>query len=203
MITGAESSTAVDLSVASQGWPLVVRRTYESYDAIAGNSGPFGYGWSWEYGAHAIQLTDGSVDIVESCGVRLYFWKNGTSFTPDADVHYSLAAAPGGGYTLTRSDQTTWSFNANGQLTALADRNGNTQTLGYNGANLATVTAPGGRSLAITTDGNGHITQISGSGGLSASYTYDSDGRLLTETLKLPHFRGQVTTWLIRPRSSG
>jgi YD repeat-containing protein len=180
--TGMESGGATDLVIGARGLPLVVSRGYASLDAVAGQPGPFGYGWHWSYDVHAQTLADGSVAIVEPSGKRSLFWKRGSTWTADANVNATLTASGGGGYVLTRHEQTVWTFDGTGKLTSLADQFGNTQALSYTGSNLSSVAAPLGRSLTITTDGNGHITQIAGSGGLGSSYTYDGSGNLATAT---------------------
>jgi YD repeat-containing protein len=189
-MTGHQWTSATDLAVAARGLPLVVGRTYNSYDGYDALDSPFGYGWSWGYGARALTHADGSVTIVDPNGKRLRFWKTGASWTAGPAVNATLAAA-GGGYTLTRHDQTVWTFNAAGQLVSMADRSGNTQTLSYAGTNLASVSAPGGRTLTITTNAQGHITAISGPASLATSYTYDASGNLATAT----DAAGAVTTY--------
>lgn len=181
-LTGHENASATDLAVAARGLPLVVRRTYSSYHGRWGTNGPFGYGWSWSYGVRALIHADGSVTIAEANGTRAPFWKTGSTWTAGAAINATLTAGGSGGYVLTRHDQTVWTFNASGQLSSIADRNGNAQTLTYSGADLASISAPGGRTLTITTNAQGRITAISGPASLSASYTYDASGNLATAT---------------------
>jgi RHS repeat-associated protein len=180
--TGGELTSATDLTIAARGMPLSVSRSYRSLDGAAGQDSAFGKGWSWLYGMHAVTLQGGSVAIVEATGRQAIFWKSGSAWTPAAYVNATLTAGSGGGYVLTRHDQSVWTFDGSGNLLSITDRNGNSQTLSYAGGRLSAITGAGGRSLAVTMDGNGHITQISGPGSLSAAYTYDSNGNLATAT---------------------
>jgi YD repeat-containing protein len=195
-MTGQLWTAATDLVVPARGLALVVGRTYNSFDGAAAQAGAFGYGWSWTYGVRAITQSDGSVTIVEANGRRAHFWKSGSTWTPGPNINAALTAAMGGGYVLTRHDQSVWTFAADGRLTSIADRNGNTQTLTYAGNTLASIAAAGGRTLTITTNAQGQVTQISASGGLSSSYTYDGSGRLATAT----DAAGAVTTYTYNNR---
>src|SRR5205823_13176468 len=122
------------------------------------NSGGFGPGWSWVYGTRAVAGADGSVAVIEASGRRSLFFKNGATWTAAAAVNATLAAVTGGGYAVTRHDQSVWTFAADGRLLSIADRNGNTHTLNYTGTRLTGVTAPESRTLTLTYDGSGHIT---------------------------------------------
>ncbi|MFN8559921.1 MAG: DUF6531 domain-containing protein, partial [Dehalococcoidia bacterium] len=190
-VLGYATAGRTDLAFPGRGVSLGVSRTYISFDGVLGHDGPFGYGWSWSYGARAVTHLDGSVAIIEGSGRRTMFWKTGASWTAGPAVNATLAAAGGGGYTLTRKSQSVWSFDGAGKLTAITDRSGNSVTLSYSGNSVASVTASGGRSLTVTTNGQGRITQIVGPGNLSTSYTYDGAGNLATVT----DAAGKTTTY--------
>jgi YD repeat-containing protein len=178
--TGEYVAGATDLGVPALGGALSVARTYRSLDAITGRGGPFGPGWHWTYSTTAVAHADGSVSIIEASGRRSVFLKSGASWTAGPGVNATLAAGQGGGWVLTRHNQSVWTFDATGKLTSIADRNGNAHTLTYTAGRLTAVTAPGGRALAITNDGQGRITRIDAPGGLYAAYTYDPNGNLST-----------------------
>ncbi|MFN8558834.1 MAG: DUF6531 domain-containing protein [Dehalococcoidia bacterium] len=145
-LRGYQSTSAVDLVVSGRGASLAVARRYISAVGAAGRDGPFGHGWSWRYGVRAVTHLDSSVTIHEANGRKAMFFKDGATWTPDAYVNATLVAAGEGDSTLTLCDQSVWSFNAAGQLTAIADRNGNSTTLGTTGGVLSSVTAPGGQA---------------------------------------------------------
>jgi RHS repeat-associated protein len=191
-VTGYLPVGGAELSVPARQWALGVSRSYRAHDAVTGQGGPFGFGWHWTYGVRAVTHADGSVSIIEADGRRSIFWKTGSTWTAGPSINATLAAGSGGvGYALTRHDQSVWRFDGSGRLTSVTDRNGNALTLTYAGSVLSSVTAPGGRSLTITSDGQGRITSISAPGGLSASYTYDGNGNLATAT----NAAGEVTRY--------
>ncbi len=70
VLTGYLELGAVDMEAPARGMALVNARQYSSYDAVAGNTGPFSPGWSWSYGTRAIVNPDQSVTIAESSGRR-------------------------------------------------------------------------------------------------------------------------------------
>jgi len=68
-----------------------------------------------------------------------------------------------------------------GALRSIIDRNGNTTTLTYDGANrLVTVTDPASRTLTFTYQSPSSylVTGVSSSVGISLTYTYDAQNRL-------------------------
>jgi YD repeat-containing protein len=68
-----------------------------------------------------------------------------------------------------------------GMLTTIIDRNGNTTTLAYDGANrLATITDAASRTLTFTygSPSSHLVTGVSSSVGISLSYAYDTNSRL-------------------------
>src|SRR5581483_7299570 len=141
---------ATDLAVPAKGLGLAVTRAYASYNAVTTTDGPFGVGWNWPYGTKASTAMNGDVTVLEGNGRRAQFTKSGSTYTAGPGVNATLAAVMGGGYTLTRHNQHVWTFNADGTLASIRDRNGNTQTLTYTGGTLSAVTTPGGRNLTIT-----------------------------------------------------
>lgn len=73
-------------------------------------------------------------------------------------------------------------FDATGRMAAMVDRNGNTTTLTYTGANLTQITDPVGRSINLTYDGNGNIITATDPIGRTWNYTYDANGFLSKAT---------------------
>jgi RHS repeat-associated protein len=191
VLTGYLEIGVTDLAVPAKGLGLAVMRAYSSYNGVTNTDGQFGFGWAWGYGTKAITAMNGDVTILEGNGRRAQFTKAGSTYTAGPGVNATLAAVMGGGYTLTRHNQHVWTFNADGTLAAIRDRNGNTQTLAYTAGKLSAVSTPGGRTLTITTNAQGRITAIAGPGGLSTAYTYTAAGDLATAT----DAAGAVTTY--------
>ena len=102
-----------------------------------------------------------------------------TAFTPPAGVKADLVKTSTG-YTLTsRTTAEVQTFDADGKAVSLADRNGNTTTLTYNGTRPTTIVGTRGTADSRTanlTYGSGliaKISQTSGTGTRSASFVKD------------------------------
>jgi hypothetical protein len=98
-----------------------------------------------------------------------------------------LAATPGGGWTLTSKDKSSYGFDANGGLISIVDKYGRALDLGYGVDGLETITDPasdraitldytGSRVTSVTTSS---VTGTGYSGPLTWNYVYDGD--LLTK----------------------
>jgi YD repeat-containing protein len=75
--------------------------------------------------------------------------------------------------TLRDKDGTVRTFNAQGFITAITDRNGNTVTIVRTGAEIREIRQPGGRALLVQSSG-GVIQQITDPLGRTVKYTYES-----------------------------
>ena len=116
----------------------------------------------------------------------------GETFTQNVDGSYSATAGifdtlvknANGTYTLTMKDLTVWSFCATGWLTSIADKNGNTLTLGYNTSNqVTTVTDATGRQLTLAWDAtNKRINSATDPAGRVWNFAYDAAGNLASVT---------------------
>lgn len=96
-----------------------------------------GYGWTWTY----------DVYINETLGVATVHWGDGTcipftlglsGYTAPTGIFDGLVKNMDGTWTLTKKDQTVLSFNDDGFLTEIEDKNGNAITITLNGSNYAT-----------------------------------------------------------------
>jgi RHS repeat-associated protein len=198
---GVFSETVGDLSIEGRGLPLVQMRSYSS--AMAGDNGPFGYGWKGGYNAKLVVDPDtGDVMISQENGAEVRFIEDTGTYTPSAPRFIAdLTHNSNGTWTLVRNHLETLVFNSDGNLISQSDRNGATTTLTYNAGKLNTVTNAEGRSFTYTwtgsritkvTDsgsrevnytynGNGELTKVVGADGATWNYTYDSNHRLLTQ----------------------
>ena len=129
-----------------------------------------------------------SAYVLRPDGKVLGFDKNGANWIGDQDVSDTLVASyasdgsvSGWTYTTANGDQET--YNSAGQLTALIQRGGLTQTLTYNASGqLASVTDPQGRMLVFTYDSGGRIEGMMTPDSQVYSFAYDSNNNLLTLT---------------------
>jgi RHS repeat-associated protein len=215
-VTGNFTETRVDLSVSGRGIPLAFARTYNSQAATT--TGPLGYGWTMNVGAALSQNgTTGLVTITQENGAQVTFAKVGTStpaaYAPTAPRFIArLVNNTDGTWTFTRLSNETLTFNAAGQVTTMADRNGYTTSLTYVSGQLTKITDPAGRSLSLTytggqvvkvtddqtgrnvqfgyTDGAGNLTDVTDVNGGNTHYVYE--GGHLLDTVR--DQRGNVVT---------
>ncbi len=179
--TGVFWHTFDDLSIPGRGPALDLQRSYSSL--LAGNDGMFGHGWSNSYGMNLTTDSSGVVTVHQENGSTISFTPNGSAYTAPSRVTASLAKNSDGTFTLTDfHGGIAHTFSATGQLLGIADRNGYTTTLTYNGAVLSAVTDPAGRTLTFTTDTTGHVSTVSDSAGRQLSYRYDAAGDLTSAT---------------------
>lgn len=185
LLNGSYVYTRTDLALPGRGPSPVFARAYNSADPRASGLGP---GWTHSYGMRLGAAADGSGALV-LLGPRgrtdRYTRQPDGTFVPPPGVLTTLTRQPDGTYTATHPDQSTWSFDAGGRLSALTDRYGNRSTLRYNtSGQLTAVDDPAGRGalafgyyptsrlLASVTDWAGRVVR----------YGYDAQGRLQTVT---------------------
>ena len=97
-------------------------------------------------------------------------------------VRSKLAVVAGGGWVLTRVDQSRLTFDASGKLLNIVDRNGLGLTLTYTGGRLVGVADHAGRTVSFSYNTAGLLAQMTFPPSRSVSYTYDSSGRLASVT---------------------
>jgi len=187
---GNYSYQYTDLSIDTRGLPLAFLRTY---NALAPENGPLGWGWHHNW-LMTVKETGDLVFVTYGNGHQARFTWNGSAYEPAPGLFATLIEV-GDHFELTEKDQTTYVFNAEGQLASVADRNGNTTTLGYDGQNrLETVTEPAGRTLSLSYTSplsSAFLTQVLDPAGRTIQYTYNVTGdlTLVTDTT------GHTTTY--------
>ena len=105
--------------------------TTEAFDDPTDNDYPFGNQWKNTYGDRLWERSNGDVVLERADGIRYEYSYNGSSYDAPPLIYDALVKNPGGDYTLTTKHQAIWSFNANGTLASITDRNSNTIALGY------------------------------------------------------------------------
>lgn len=178
---GAFVTSHDDLSVATVGPGLGVTRTYNSLDF---HEGPFGVGWSYTYEMEWRRNASGDVSILYPDGRREVFEYEGGGVYKPPPGYFSELAEDSGGFILTTRDDSVYTFDDEGRLVEVADRNGRTTTLTYDDGLLETVEDDtSGRTITFAW-ADDRITQASTdtvtahSGPLTWKYYYDADGRL-------------------------
>jgi len=183
-----------DLAIPGRGPAPVFARSYSSADPRVG---PMGIGWTHTYNARLRDTGDGSGDLlfVRPSGATDRFRRNNDeTFSPSPAELATLVRNADLTYTVTEKDQTRWTFDQSGALTAITDRHGNTSTLTYNAAGeLVSVSDPAGRGSLTLGYTSGKLTSVTdwASPARTVSYAYDANGRLWTVTDR----EGKVTTF--------
>ena len=172
--TGNLWRTETDLTVQARGLPIVWSRTYNSRSS---HDGALGYGWTFSYGEALEPQADGSVVYREADGTEHHFTPDGSGgFTPPPGKYLTLTPSASG-WTMRTKEGLVTEFGSDGEMLSLAEPNGNTVTLAYDGAgHLASVTDAAGRQvLTVTTDASGRITRLDDLAGRSVVYGYTGD----------------------------
>jgi RHS repeat-associated protein len=184
------------------------------YSSLNIFDGPLGRGWSHSYDARIVNLADGSKILREGDGNERVFTLTGTTYTSEPGDYATLVKNADGTYAVTEKTGIKKNFDATGRLVSIVDRNGNTVTLSYNGANLGAVTDSVGRVVAFSYDANNKLTTITDPKGNAYSFTvtggslggvtypdggawnyvYNADGLLQSKTDPL----GYVTSYAYR-----
>jgi len=171
--TGNMFRTVSDFSIVARGLPVVLTRTYNSRSTY---NGPFGFGWTFNYGESVRVNPDGSITYREADGTEHLFARNPDStFASPPGKHITLTPA-GPGYSMRFKDGLTYGFDANGSLASQKDLNGNTVTINRDvSGNVTTVVdAPGRTVLTFTTTG-GKTTRVADLAGRTVVYGYSGD----------------------------
>jgi RHS repeat-associated protein len=184
--TGNFHLDQVDLAIEGRGPGLGLGRFYNSLDA--GRVGAFGPGWSFSYGMSLdVDTGTGDAVVIQETGARVPFGLTNGDWVPPGRAVATLVEETSGDWTFTRNGRETFTFDSTGRLTAIADLNGYTTTLAYDGSGkLETVTDhavadPLGRSLSFTWTGD-RVTSVTDPEAREVSFGYDGSGRLETVT---------------------
>ena len=194
-LDGSYTETDGDAKVANVGYPLSQQRTYNSLDT---KSGPLGKGWSWTYEAN-LSVSGNAATFTSGDGQRVTFTQKDGSWVGGRGVTVELSQS-GSSYQLLTRAGVTYTFDANGVLQSIMDRNGQGVTLTHSGGHVVAASSSG-RSITFTWTGDlltratlddsryvqysytgGLLTGVRDLGGSTTSYDYDANDRLHTET---------------------
>jgi len=144
-----------------------------SYNSLDGYSQILGMGWTHSYDINLKYCGGGSYCIVGGDGKRLVLDRNGNHYTPETSNYPSLTVNGDGTATLEHKDGIIYVFNADGRITSLFDRNGNTVTFAYDASqNLTGITDSSGRNISFVYNPDNRITRITDPNGNTHSFTY-------------------------------
>lgn len=183
--TGMKIEKVTDIEIQGARGGLEFTRTYTSDLAQTCDSCPLGRGTTHNY---AIHLTgtfqaggSGRVVMPEEGTGRLFSYAGTdvdgallfTSSVTIGQLGDVVRKLTNGNLEYRRAGGTVMRFTAAGRMTAIVDRNGNTTTLTYTGANLTAVTDAVGRSLNFTYDFSNRISTMTDPLGRIWRYTYE------------------------------
>lgn len=174
---GGFTRSWTDLDIAGVGPALQLTRTYNSADQRVGM---FGQGWTSSFEARVFEnCVTNDVTVLFGDGRRETHYSDGAGgyLTPPG---YTTRLTKDGtsGWTLTGSDGSAMTFRADGRMTSMADADGQSLAMTWDGSNrLTTVTDPlSGRALTFAYT-NGLVTSVSTSpvtsGGVTAPLTWN------------------------------
>jgi YD repeat-containing protein len=191
LATGNTYIDQADVRVPGLGGGLTLSRTWNSLwpsTQTASQIGLFGPNWRSTYEERVFVGSDNYVKYARSDGNFWSFgYSTGGAWGVAAPAKTSATLTQDGTYwtlTFQNGERRVFSFTS-GSLLAIIDRNGNTTQLSYDATNrLTTVTDPASRHLYFGYANNTSrlVTSLTSDFGLSLSYTYDTQGRLIKVT---------------------
>jgi len=78
-------------------------------------------------------------------------------------------------------NQTSYTYDENGNLTSMTDPSGGVLTYSYSGGELSSITDPAGRTTQLLHQPDGTLTQVKYPDGSTRHYSYNSDGLMLSK----------------------
>ena len=151
--------------------------------------GIFGLGWTTSWQTSLSADASGNVSI-DAGGAFSYFVEQANGSYLDTDGEYGTLSQSGGIFTFTVTSGTQYVFLANGSLSYEQDTNGNRIALGYNAKNQLTTLTYSNPSdpseptekLTLTYNAQGFVSQMDDGTGDTWTYAYDTAGHLLSVT---------------------
>ena len=177
------------------------------YNSTDSYSGILGSSWTHTYNIFlSTDPTDDAYILSDGQGGVISLYRNGDYYTSDISAYPMLQANADGTYTLIYKNDTAYTFNSNGRVNAIADKNGNTIHLTYNtpgnlikindatgktiylnydeSNRISVITDPNNNGYTFTYNGN-MLSQVSSNNSLGTQtwkYTYDDNAFMLTKT---------------------
>lgn len=150
-----------DLRIAGRGLPFEFKRYYNSKDT-ASTGAPLGFGWTHSYNVSlSTNPTNGTVIIAFGDGHSEIYGTNGIGGYITEPGIFNVLTSDGISFILTTKERQQYSFNAQGQLLSIADKNSNMLSLGYSGIELTTITDTVGRVVTFAYNASHCLTNIS------------------------------------------
>ena len=161
----------------------------------------YGYGWDMTYNHRLRKVVGGNIVLLTGNNRKDEFAFSAGTYTPPPGVYATLIQNGDGTYTLTSRGGQKETFDPNGNLTRLEDKNGNAVTFNYDPAGLLPIQ---GKSDYFVNQTTGviareyRLTQIADTVGRVVTFAYNTDGRLESVT-----YSGKTTTYAYDPSGNG
>jgi RHS repeat-associated protein len=186
LASGAESFSRHLFSLSgARNWNFDI--SYNSaISSSTTQSGAFGFGWSHPFEANVVVSGANLLvnwDSAHNNTFEPVAGSTGTYRSAEVAAMYdTLTINSGGGWTLTKPDQSQLIFSSNGSLAEDHDSHGRKLVLAYNGSGqLSTVTEPvSSTQLAFAYNGAGLISSLTDSTGATVAFSYTSAPMLAT-----------------------
>ncbi len=176
---GAYEKAFDDFEVASKGIDIRFTRYYNSMNE---DVGLFGKGWQSSYEIRCVDYdNDGTLNLKKVIfpgeDPVLFAYENGTYTSGTSRM--KLANKTGGGYTLHSREGITYQFNADGYLTSINDRIGNTVNLNLtSNGKIQSISDASSRQYIFEYGNNGLISKITDPAARTFRYQYNDEGQL-------------------------
>jgi RHS repeat-associated protein len=174
-----------------------------SYNGIDNNEGTLGKKWTHNYNQQITLHSDNNTLLFDADdGNAFLFTLSGSIYYPreSSSEKSQIIKNADGTFTRALKNGTIETYNTDGKLTSVTERNGKTTALTYSGNDLVSITDANGRTTNITnSDGkitaitnpagqtytlaytNGLLAAISDPANNNWQFTYDSNGHMLTK----------------------
>lgn len=175
--TGNYIQNHVDLKMPGKGFPFEFRRFYNS--KFSNQTGqPLGFGWTCNYNER-LENTGTNVLVIQGDGSTWAFFPTNNGYVGEPGIFDTLVSNADNTWTLTDKNQTVTSFDTNGVLASITDKNGNTLTCAYVGGVLNQIEDTAGRIVSFTTNSYGCIAGMTDPLGRTVQYLYDANTNLV------------------------
>ncbi len=185
-VTGNMHISTTDLTIPGPGMNFSFIRTYNS---LAKESGPLGFGWTHSYNLYLTQDPVTNLVKIKDEQAKAYLFKDNQDGTLTSQRgEYSTLTKNDAGFIWIRKGGKKYSFDLTGKLTQITDRNNNTISLSYNDqSQLISITDTVARQINLYYNSQGMISTLTDPVGRSFTYNYDSRSNLVTVTDPLSH----------------
>lgn len=168
-------------------FPVNFSRTYNSLPSLVpGFVNSLGGNWRGTYDANIV-THEGDVYVYRPDGKAVKFTLVNGAYASASDVVATLttvqASGKPAGWIYTTAVHTVETYDVNGHLKSIANRNGLVQTLAYDGnGSLTSVTDPFRRVLNFTYDASKRLVTLTGPDLATIRYAYDANNNLTSVT---------------------